>query len=125
VLLVEDDPVVLEVNTRALASFGYAVLPSASGAEALERARQHQGRIDLLVTDVVMPRMSGSALARALTALRPGLRTLFVSGHAEELATGGLAGAAFLAKPFTASVLAARVRELLDAPVGRGAVKRA
>jgi CheY-like chemotaxis protein len=117
VLLVEDDGLVLEVNARALSALGYHVLPCRNGAEALERTRSHGGHIDLLVSDVVMPRMSGPALARALEALRPGLRTLFVSGYAAELA-GGTAprAAAFLPKPFTPRALAAKVREVLDAP---------
>ena len=116
VLLVEDDALVLEVNTRALAALGYRVLPCRGGAEALERTRSHGARIDLLVSDVVMPRMSGPALARALEALRPGLRTLFVSGYAEELmAAHPRTTAPFLPKPFTPRALAAKVREVLDA----------
>jgi len=115
VLLVEDDVLVLDVNTRALTALGYQVLPCRSGAEALERTRSHSARIDLLVSDVVMPRMSGPALARALEAIRPGLRTLFVSGYAEELmAAHPHASAPFLPKPFTPRALAAKVREVLD-----------
>jgi CheY-like chemotaxis protein len=117
VLLVEDDALVLDVNTRALTTLGYQVLPCRSGADALERTRSHGARIDLLVSDVVMPRMSGPALARALEAIRPGLRTLFVSGYAEELmAAHPHAPAPFLPKPFTPRALAAKVREVLDAP---------
>jgi len=117
VLLVEDDGLVLDVNARALTALGYHVLPCRSGAEALERTRNHGGRIDLLVSDVVMPRMSGPALARALEAIRPGLRTLFVSGYAAELAGAAPSPAAFLPKPFTPRALAAKVREVLEAPV--------
>jgi len=117
VLLVEDDSLVLEVNARALSALGYRVLPCRSGAEALERTRSHPGHIDLLLSDVVMPRMSGPALARALQALRPGLRTLFVSGYAAELAGTAPTSAAFLPKPFTPRALAAKVREVLEAPV--------
>jgi two-component system, cell cycle sensor histidine kinase and response regulator CckA len=113
-LLVEDDPLVLGMNARALGALGYRVLPCRSGEEAIGRARTHAGAIDLVVTDVVMPRMSGPTVARALTALRPGVRVLFVSGYAEELAARGVAGAAFLAKPFTPRALAARIREVLD-----------
>jgi two-component system, cell cycle sensor histidine kinase and response regulator CckA len=117
VLLVEDDALVLDVNTRALTTLGYKVLPCRSGADALERTRSHGARIDLLVSDVVMPRMSGPALARALEAIRPGLRTLFVSGYAEELmAAHPRAPAPFLPKPFTPRALAAKVREVLDGP---------
>ncbi len=120
VLLVEDDGLVLDVNTRALAALGYLVLPCRSGAEALERTRSHGARIDLLVSDVVMPRMSGPALARALEAIRPGLRTLFVAGYAEELmAAHPHASAPFLPKPFTPRALAAKVREVLDAAPAR------
>ncbi len=113
ILLVEDDGLVLDVNARALSALGYAVLACRSGAEALERASAQVSRIDLLVTDVVMPRMNGPALARALGAIRPGVRVLYVSGHSQEL-VGGTPGAAFLAKPFTPSELAARVRDVLD-----------
>jgi PAS domain S-box-containing protein len=125
ILLVEDDALVLDMNTRALAALGYEVLPCRAGDEALGRARTHRGRIDLLVTDVVMPRMSGPTVARALGALRPGLRTLFVSGYAEELAAGGLPNASFLPKPFTPRALAARIRELLDAPAAAPATASA
>jgi CheY-like chemotaxis protein len=122
-LLVEDDALVLEVNARALRALGYEVLACRGSTEALETARTHPRRLDLLVSDVVMPRMNGPALARALTALRPGLRTLFVSGYAEELVAGGLPQAPFLPKPFTPRALAAKVREVLEAPASgvRGA----
>ncbi|GEJ55902.1 PAS domain-containing protein [Anaeromyxobacter diazotrophicus] len=119
VLLVEDDGLVLEVNARALSALGYHVLPCRSGAEALERTRAHPAHIDLLVSDVVMPRMSGPALARALEALRPGLRTLFVSGYAEELTAAAPTTAAFLPKPFTPRALAVKVREVLETPAAR------
>ncbi|MFL5273791.1 MAG: hypothetical protein ACJ79E_17170, partial [Anaeromyxobacteraceae bacterium] len=69
--------------------------------------------------------MSGPTVARALGALRPGLRTLFVSGYAEELAAGGLPNASFLPKPFTPRALAACIRELLDAPAAAPAPARA
>jgi two-component system cell cycle sensor histidine kinase/response regulator CckA len=114
IVLVEDESLVLEVNARALTALGYTVLACRSGAEALERASAQSGHIDILVADVVMPRMSGPALARALGAIRPGVKILFVSGYSLDLASGH-PGAAFLGKPFTPSELAARVREVLDA----------
>ncbi|BDG10623.1 PAS domain-containing hybrid sensor histidine kinase/response regulator [Anaeromyxobacter paludicola] len=114
VLLVEDDPLVLQVNGRGLQARGYRVLPCRDPEEALARAAE-AGPIDLLVTDVVMPRLSGPDLARRVGEARRGLRVLFVSGYSG----GRLAGSArrrFLAKPFTPDELAERVREALDGP---------
>lgn len=124
VVLVEDESLVLEVNARALTALGYTVLACCSGAEALERASAQAGHIDLLVADVVMPRMSGPALARALGAIRPGVKILFVSGYSLALAAGH-PGAAFLGKPFTPSELAARVRDVLDSGLAAAPDRRA
>jgi CheY-like chemotaxis protein len=90
------------------------VLVAADGAEAVEIARERGAEIDLLLTDVVMPKMLGREVAARVAELQPHLRVLFVSGYAEELAARGVAGAAFLAKPFTPRALAARIREVLD-----------
>jgi CheY-like chemotaxis protein len=118
VLLVEDDARVRAFASRALAESGYSVLEASCPSEALARSAAHEGPIDLLVTDVVMPEMHGPALADALLADRPGLRALYMSGYTEQLieAQGVTdAAAAFLEKPFSRAELCRRVRERLDA----------
>jgi two-component system, cell cycle sensor histidine kinase and response regulator CckA len=117
VLLVEDDRGVREVALRALRDGGYQVQAASGPAEALASAAGG-ARFDLLVSDVVMPRSDGRKLAAALRLAQPGLRVLFISGHAERiLAHGGVleAGIEFLPKPFTPAALLAKVREVLDA----------
>ncbi len=119
ILLVEDEPSVRRHLQRALEREGHRVRAVADAAHALALAERPGEEIDLLVTDVVMPGMSGPALAARLAAQRPGLRILYVSGYVEDvLAPRGalVSGAAFLEKPFTPEVLAAKVREVLDAP---------
>jgi two-component system cell cycle sensor histidine kinase/response regulator CckA len=117
-LLVEDEAAVRELIRRQLAGLGYTLLVAATPAEAIELAAD--GRlIDLLVTDVIMPVMSGPVLAEQLTARRPGLRVLYVSGYPDTaLAQYGAAvpGALLLQKPFTTDALARRVRQALDRP---------
>jgi PAS domain S-box-containing protein len=118
-LLVEDARRVRAVLREILEMHGYRVLEARNGPEALRVSAAHPGAIDLLVTDVVMPHMSGAELAQRLTALRPSLRVLYVSGYADDATVRhGAAGAgrAFLAKPFTPDALAGLVRRLLDAP---------
>ena len=118
VLVVEDDPDVRSWTAQALRGLGYRVLEAASGSEALALLeRQAHLRPDLLVTDVVMPQMSGKALADHLQASDPALPVLFISGYATgAIAERGAANGshAFLAKPFTQAALARQVRELLD-----------
>jgi PAS domain S-box-containing protein len=113
ILVVEDEPVLLQLNHDALEAYGYRVLTAENGERALDIAREHEGRIDLVVTDVVMPVLGGRELAERLPSVRPGVPVLFVSGY-----TGGGGplgpGAAFLAKPFTPSELARTIRALLD-----------
>jgi PAS domain S-box-containing protein len=113
ILLVEDQSRVRELTRLALASIGYTILEASDGAEALRVAERHRGGIDLLVTDVVMPEMSGPDLRAKLGEARPKMRVLFVSGHADRTKYGDLRP--FLQKPYTTDVLAARVREILDA----------
>ena len=125
VLLVEDEDGVRAAARRILAAQGYTVLEAFDGAEALALAADHDGAIDLLLTDVVMPRKTGPEVAAELLAQRPELKVLYMSGHADEtILPLALAGpdTAFLQKPFTHDSLAAAVRELLDRefePVGR------
>jgi CheY-like chemotaxis protein len=116
VLVVDDEPEVLELATEILRRVGYSVLQAADGAAALEVARRHEGEIHLLVTDMVMPGMSGRDLAERLRTLRNALPVLYISGYVQDAsARAALASehSAFVAKPFTPELLADRVRELL------------
>jgi PAS domain S-box-containing protein len=121
VLLVEDDPHVRAVSARALRGAGYRILEAGDGEEALALAAQAPS-LDVLVSDVVMPRLGGPALAARLRAARGPVRTLFVSGYAEEgllqreLDAGGTR---ILWKPFTPAALARAVRALIDAEAPR------
>jgi CheY-like chemotaxis protein len=119
VLVVEDEPALRAVARRVLQRQGYAVLEAADGDAALALVATHQGPLDLLVTDVVMPGLSGRDLADRLTAARPDLRVLFVSGYSgEALAHHGILDPdlAYLEKPFNPDALAMKVREVLDRP---------
>jgi PAS domain S-box-containing protein len=112
VLLVEDETAVREVTRTVLDRLGYRVLAAASGDEALALAARHEGTLHLLLTDVVLPGPSGPEVAEALRARRPACRVLYMSGYPENLAAG-LAGAAFLPKPFSPDALARKLREVL------------
>jgi DNA-binding NtrC family response regulator len=102
----------------ALLTKGYKVLEAASGEEALRICEEHSGPIHLMVTDIIMPRVSGQELGRRLATLRPETKVLYISGY-----TGGAVGwpeisnceTAFLQKPFTPETLTRQVREMLDA----------
>jgi len=117
ILLVEDAQRVRAVVREILEMSGYTVLEARHGAEALEVSNQHAGAIHLLVTDVVMPQMSGRELAQRLSTLRPDLKVLYMSGYTDDaIVRHGVlaAGIAFLSKPFTPDALALKVREVLD-----------
>ncbi len=117
ILLAEDEEAVRRLAQRVLEAQGYTVLAAATPAEALKLARRHEGTIDLLVTDVVMPGMSGPDLAREVVVERPDMRVLYVSGYTHDAVTRHRVlpeGATFLQKPFTAPALARRVRAVLD-----------
>jgi two-component system cell cycle sensor histidine kinase/response regulator CckA len=119
VLIVEDEEAVRGLARRILRQSGYSVLEAGGGEEAVEIAVRHEGPIDLLLSDVVMPGMGGPALAHKIRQLRPATRILLMSGYTDDaiLHHGGLAGnLAFLAKPFTPDGLLRRVREVLKAP---------
>jgi CheY-like chemotaxis protein len=119
VLLVEDNPGVRTLVRKMLARYGYRIIDTSDPDEALAWSSRHPGPIDLLVTDVVMPGMSGPVLAERLAQRHPGLRILFMSGYTDDtvLHHGVLSpGIHFLQKPFTHKGLAGRVREVLDAP---------
>jgi PAS domain S-box-containing protein len=119
ILLVEDEAAVRSVTSKLLRRQGYAVLQAPDGLSALRLAATTEAPIALLITDVVMPTLSGPALAEQLTAQRPQLKVLYVSGYADNavLRHGVLEpGIHFLQKPFNADSLASKVREILDAP---------
>ena len=117
VLVLDDEESVRRLVTAVLASAGYHVLPAPDGAHALDIARSHDGPIHLLITDVTMPEMDGREAARAITALRPQCRVLFMSGYPAQTAfpSGALQPTeGFVQKPFVPRVLIQRVREILD-----------
>jgi CheY-like chemotaxis protein len=116
VLLVEDEDGVRRVARRALEMHGYRVIEAGDGAQAVELARTTPS-IGLLITDVMMPGMLGPEVAAAVHAIVPGLPVLYMSGHAEDVARGGLfdPSVPFLAKPFMPHALADKVREVLEA----------
>jgi len=117
VLLVEDEDLVRQLTREILRRNGYRVLEARDGVAALVVLHEHRGHIDLLLTDVVMPRMSGHELVERARPLRPEMRILYVSGYSEEaIARQGqlTEGIELLAKPFTPAALTAKIRELLD-----------
>ena len=117
ILLAEDEPAVRMMVREALVRGGFRVLEAEDGEEALAVSRGHDGMVDLLLTDVVMPQMSGKQLADRLLLLRPLLRVLFMSGYTDREMVGQLsARAAFLQKPLRPSTLTRKVREVLDTP---------
>ena len=117
ILLVEDEPMILELTAKMLERLGYGVLAVRTPGEAIRLAREHAGGIDLLMTDVVMPEMNGRDLAQNLLAICPGIRQLFMSGYtANVIAHHGVLdeGVHFIQKPFTSRDLGARIREALE-----------
>jgi two-component system, cell cycle sensor histidine kinase and response regulator CckA len=118
VLVVEDQDPLRDMIAEILTAEGYTVLSAPDGASALDLAEAHDGTIDLLLSDVVMPGIGGRALVESLTALRPGLRALYMSGYTNgAISDRGLLpdGVVLIEKPFTGSQLAAAVRKALDA----------
>jgi CheY-like chemotaxis protein len=118
VLLVEDEASLREILCETLQANGYSVLVARDGIEALQIAQAHRGTIQIMVTDVIMPGMTGPKIVDLLAPTWPGMKVLFVSGYSDESVTRhGLVGPgrAFLSKPFGPEVLLRKVRELLDA----------
>jgi CheY-like chemotaxis protein len=117
VLLVEDEPVVRELAVATLREKGYTVVEAVNGEEGLRMARQHDGKIDLVLTDVVMPVMGGKEMADALRTSHPDTKVLFTSGYTEDaMGHHGVLrpGILFLQKPYMTATLARKVREVLD-----------
>jgi two-component system cell cycle sensor histidine kinase/response regulator CckA len=117
VLLVEDDDAVRDLARDILQATGYTVLEARQGAEALGMSERYTGPIHLMLTDVVMPGMSGRQLADRLAVLRPTTKVLYMSGYTDNaIVHHGVLdpGTEFLQKPFTAPVLTRKVREILD-----------
>jgi DNA-binding NtrC family response regulator len=117
-LVVENESAVRNLVQLALERHGYVVLTAESATEAMRVSDRHEGRIDLLITDVVMPDLRGPELARKLEAARPGLPTLFMSGYMDD-ALGDemnptIMPVDFIQKPFSPKALAIKVREILD-----------
>ncbi len=118
VLVVEDEDAIRALVVTILGKHGYHVLDARSGGDALLLCEQHEGTIDLLLTDVVMPRMSGRQLAERLRALRPGMSTLYMSGYTNDAVVrhGVMKNTIdFIQKPLTPAALSRKVREVLDA----------
>jgi PAS domain S-box-containing protein len=118
ILLVEDEPQLRELTRTVLAARGYSMLEAKSPAEAERLAAEHGSKIQLLLTDVIMPGISGRELAKKLSAKHPAMRVLYMSGYTYNvIAHGGMLerGVAFLQKPFTPGALVEKVREVLDA----------
>ena len=119
VLLVEDERMVRAYTGHVLRERGYQVLEASDGSEALKLCTEHPGPLHLLLTDVVLPRLSGRELAERSAALRPGLRVLYISGYTGDMVLrhGVIeSDVQFLSKPFTPKALAGKVREVLDSP---------
>ena len=119
ILVVEDNETILTLITTALSRLGYHVLSALDGPTALERYATSPDEIRLLVTDVMMPRMSGRELALQLSALRPTIKVLYASGYTQDVTSrhGVLEPEVnFIQKPYTPHGLAARIRQLLDTP---------
>ncbi|HLN29166.1 MAG TPA: ATP-binding protein [Gemmataceae bacterium] len=117
ILLVEDEDAVRAITRHVLQSWGYTVLEARRGGEAILLCQQHQGKIDLVVSDVVMPEIGGRELVERVTMLHPGIKVLYLSGYTDDaVVRHGIlqAEVAFLQKPFRPAALANKVREVLD-----------
>jgi len=120
ILLVEDSQSLREMTCEYLESLGYKVLPAATGKEGLQKAAGFDGPIHLLLTDIVMPGMSGTELARELVPLRPETKVMLVSGFTDEVVAGdGIVGSSvvFLQKPYRPRELALKIRQVLGESV--------
>jgi|GEM_PF-5868911 len=117
ILLAEDERNLLDVLRQLLEGLGYTVLTAADGVAAVEVAERHSGPIDLFLSDLVMPGMDGRQAAVKISAARPGMAVLFMSGYTRDLMESGLprrSRCGFIAKPFSLELLASRIREVLE-----------
>ncbi len=124
ILVVEDEEIVRELICEVLDEQGYHVLCEHDGRAGLQLAANHHGRIDLLLTDVIMPQMNGQELAAQLLAQRPGLKVLYVSGYSDnDIGDAGVLDGevALLEKPFSPQALAQKVRAILSKPIDTAA----
>jgi two-component system cell cycle sensor histidine kinase/response regulator CckA len=122
ILIVEDDTSLREVTCEFLKSSGYTVMEAESPDEAIRAVERHDGPIDLLLTDMIMPKMNGRELAARLGAARPGMKILYVSGYTDGIVRDDVQrvlepGLAFLQKPYTRYALTRKVRDVLERPV--------
>jgi two-component system cell cycle sensor histidine kinase/response regulator CckA len=120
VLLVEDVEGLRKLSRRILESNGYKVIEAHDSEHALEICRQYPETLDLLLTDVVLPRMNGPELATRMICLRPKARVLYMSGYTEDAMLSQVIQSVFIQKPFTPGELARKVRAVLDAPARPG-----
>ena len=118
ILVVEDAETIRKMVCAMLSQSGYRCISASDGKEALQLIEGAKEQIDLVLTDVMMPNMGGAELARRLTAIRPDLRIVFMSGFSQDpiVRTIERSPSIFLAKPFTASALMEKVRNTLDRP---------
>lgn len=119
VLLVDDEDALRRLLREMLLAYGYEVLEASDGAQALKICQHHDGRIDLLLSDVKMPGMSGPELAVRLACMRPDMKLLYISGYATDALPQYDASTPFLAKPFSPDTLARKVREVLHGSAER------
>jgi CheY-like chemotaxis protein len=118
ILVVEDEDPLRALVRRILVTNGYSVLEARDGEDGLRRSGEHQGPIHLLLTDIVMPQMTGGELAHRLGTSRPDIRVLFMTGYTEHAVVESANGSALLNKPFSTMALLGQVRKLLDHPRG-------
>jgi two-component system cell cycle sensor histidine kinase/response regulator CckA len=124
ILLVEDERSIRELLRKILSGRGYTVIVASDGEEAIAAAAAYEGEIDLVLTDVVLPRLGGPQVVERVRAERPGVKVLYMSGYTAEAASGFElvgAGLSFLTKPFTPNQLTRRIREVLGASRGSAA----
>jgi len=116
ILIAEDADMVRELTREILEAYGYRVLEAPDGESALEICKTHAGDIQVMLTDVVMPRMDGRQLAQEAARLRPGMKVLFMSGYSEEIGKTGILdpNVHFIEKPFTTISLAVKIRDVID-----------
>lgn len=115
ILVVEDAEAIRKMVCAMLTQSGYNCVEASDGAEAL-RLLEEPGQVHLVLTDIVMPNMTGTDMARHLSRTRPGLRIIFMSGYTDDPVVQAVDTSRFIAKPFTASTLMRKIRQALDLP---------